>query len=216
MTAPPEQHGETDPPADRRPDDGAGAELSALRRYRAAARQRRASGDQFRRSGLRRSAIMRTGSGPDSRDPQPLASVLRRLTDERGWTRDFAVWSLTNRWPEIVGPQVAVHVVVERFEEEPATGPADSPGNRPQHEATAGAPQQQELLAGPEATEPAHSGGALTLRADSPAWREQIVWNLAALQRRLDEELGRGTVGRIIVLGPEPPRRTYGRRRVTR
>ena len=219
MSAPPQRRGAAEDPGEGG-SAATGAELSALRRYRAAARQRRASGNDLRRGTMRRSTIVRTGSGPDARDPQPLVAVLRRLTDERGWTTDMAVWALSNRWAEIVGPQVAVHVVVERFEPEPP----DDPGSEPEGSrggagrgtrSPAAGPQQQALLGG-AAPQPAPTGGLLTLRADSPAWREQIVWNLAALQRRLDEELGHGVVGRIVVLGPEPPRRAYGRRRVTR
>lgn len=61
--------------------------------------------------------------------------------------------------------------------------------------------------------DPQRSGGLLTLQADSNAWQQQLIWNLPHLQRRLDTELGRGVVGKIVVLGPSRRSRRWGPRR---
>ncbi len=195
--------------ADREPPS---AEAEALARYRAASRRRRkGSGGPDRRRTLR-SGQSATPSGPrpDARDPQRVGDIWRALADTRGWTNDVAVWSLTNRWEDIVGPQVAQHVEVVSFDPTPA-GASDARSGDPR-------PTQQALLPGPDAqrADPrGHTGGTLHLRADSNAWQQQLVWNLAHLQRRLDAELGTGVVGRIVVLGPSVRRPKYGPRRVT-
>lgn len=53
--------------------------------------------------------------------------------------------------------------------------------------------------------------GELTVVADSNAWAQQVRLLSAQLVRRLNEELGHGTVRRVRVRGPEAgPRRTGG------
>jgi len=54
----------------------------------------------------------------------------------------------------------------------------------------------------------------LTVRTDSTAWATQLRLMAATLVRRLNEDLGDGTVTRIIVLGPTAPSWTKGPRRV--
>lgn len=185
-------------------------ESAALARYRAAARRRRAQPDQRRgdplgpgrRATMRRLAGAATGPGPDPRDPQPVGSLWSRFTSAQGWTQEIAVWSLTSRWSELVGPQIAEHVAVVRFDgEEGAPAIAEPPGQTALLPAPAPAPADGE-----------RSGGRLVLQADSAAWQQQLVWGLAHLQRRLDAELGRGVVGSIVILGPQQPR-SGGRRR---
>jgi predicted nucleic acid-binding Zn ribbon protein len=57
-------------------------------------------------------------------------------------------------------------------------------------------------------TQPAHYGdGELVVTADSTAWATQLRLLAANLVRRLNEELGDGTVTRVTVRGPAPPRR---------
>lgn len=172
-------------------------ESAALARYRAAARQQRRSTGDLRRNSVRRGTESRSGPRKDARDPRPLGEVWRSLADQQGWTSDMAVWSLTNRWAEMVGPQVAEHVVVEKFDQTVQVAASESK------------PRQQSLLE--QEPEPS-SGGTLTLRADSHAWQQQMVWALRMLQRRLDEDLGIGVVGRIVVLGPAQPRSAGPRR----
>jgi predicted nucleic acid-binding Zn ribbon protein len=57
-----------------------------------------------------------SGSSPDARDPQLFGSSVERMMRERGWEAPTAVGGLTGRWAEIVGPDVAEHVVPETFE----------------------------------------------------------------------------------------------------
>lgn len=183
------------------------AEAEALARYRAASRRRGgAIGSGRRRSAMRNLGQTRSGPRPDARDPQLLGDVWRSLTDGLGWTNEMALWSLTNRWAEIVGPQVAEHVAVVEFDPTPGA-PADG---------AHGGGDQQGVLVGeapPADAEP--SGGKLTLMADSHSWQQQMIWNLVHLQRRLDQDLGAGVVGRIVVQGPPSGRRKFGERRVT-
>jgi predicted nucleic acid-binding Zn ribbon protein len=51
------------------------------------------------------------------------------------------------------------------------------------------------------------SSGELLVIADSSAWATQVRLLAATLVRRLNEELGHGTVTRVVVRGPAPPRR---------
>jgi predicted nucleic acid-binding Zn ribbon protein len=204
------------------------AEAEALARYRAASRRRRtaAAGPDRRRAVRTGRTATPSGPGPDARDPQRLGDIWRALADGRGWTNEVAVWSLANRWEAIVGPQVAAHVDVVSFDPRPATATATDPtegasvdGASADRGPAAGRGRQQALLPDPEpapAQDRPGTGGTLQLRADSGAWQQQMVWNLAHLQRRLDEELGAGVVGRIVVLGPSVRRPHYGPRRVTR
>jgi len=52
--------------------------------------------------------------------------------------------------------------------------------------------------------------GELVVLADSTAWATQVRLLAPALVRRLNAELGDGTVGRVKVRGPAPPRRRGG------
>jgi len=47
--------------------------------------------------------------------------------------------------------------------------------------------------------------GILTVRAESTAWATQIRLLLPSVMRRLDEELGRDTVTKVVVRGPSGP-----------
>jgi Dna[CI] antecedent, DciA len=49
--------------------------------------------------------------------------------------------------------------------------------------------------------------GELLVIADSTAWATQVRLLAATLVRRLNEDLGHGTVTRVVVRGPAPPRR---------
>jgi predicted nucleic acid-binding Zn ribbon protein len=121
-------------PADERPDlaassggDASGAEASgvdaakeALARARAASRTSAADPRTSSRSTPRRSGSSSfSGSGPDGRDPQLLGSSVEHLMRERGWEQPTAVGGLTGRWAEIVGADVAEHVVPETFDRAP-------------------------------------------------------------------------------------------------
>lgn len=60
--------------------------------------------------------IAYTGAGSDPRDPRALGGLFAKLARKRGWESSLDVAQVTTRWPELVGPDVAAHCVVERFE----------------------------------------------------------------------------------------------------
>lgn len=128
---------------------------------------------------------IRSGPGPDDRDPARLGNAVGQLIRDRGWEAPTAVAHVMGRWVEIVGPEVADHVTPESFE------PA------------AAAP----MAGGGE-------GGRLVLRADSTAWATQMRMLVPTLRRRLDDELGRGIVTKISVKGPTAPSWKSGLRTV--
>jgi predicted nucleic acid-binding Zn ribbon protein len=59
-----------------------------------------------------------------------------------------------------------------------------------------------------------YSAGELTVRADSTAWATQVRLLAPNLVRRLNEDIGDGTVTRVIVLGPHAPTWRKGPRSV--
>jgi predicted nucleic acid-binding Zn ribbon protein len=67
-----------------------------------------------------------SGSARDGRDPALLGDQLDRLLLDRGWKVDVAVGAVMGRWPEIVGPDIAAHVIPVTFDEAVLTVQADS------------------------------------------------------------------------------------------
>jgi predicted nucleic acid-binding Zn ribbon protein len=80
-------------------------------------------------------------------------------------------------------------------------------------------------IVGPEVAQHAHPvsfdrgepgadppGGRLTVRTDSTAWATQVRLLAGTLVRRLNEELGDGTVRVVDVRGPDAPSWRHGRR----
>ena len=63
----------------------------------------------------------------------------------------------------------------------------------------------------PESFDQAETGGRLVVRTDSTAWATQLKLLAPTVVRRLNEELGHGTVTLIEVLGPHLPSWTKGR-----
>ena len=63
-------------------------------------------------------------------------------------------------------------------------------------------------------TPESYADGRLVVRTDSTAWATQMKLLAATVVRRLNEELGEGTIEVIDVLGPHVPRWTSGRLRV--
>lgn len=57
----------------------------------------------------RRPGPVRSGSGPDARDPVPFGQAIRRLVEDRGWQDTTAAASVLARWDELVGPELAGH-----------------------------------------------------------------------------------------------------------
>lgn len=95
----------------------AGVDLARVA-LRAAKEQARARGaaavqkKQARRGGLR------SGARADGRDPLPLGAAISRLITERGWEAPAAVGGVMGRWPQLVGPEVALHCSPERYDED--------------------------------------------------------------------------------------------------
>ncbi|MCG2797698.1 MAG: DciA family protein [Cellulomonas sp.] len=91
------------PPVSTPPEQVARA---ALARARAAARAKGLRpGDRPRRMVAPASGT----AGPDARDPQPLSASARRLAADLGWGQELVAGGLAERWPQVVGAQVAEH-----------------------------------------------------------------------------------------------------------
>ncbi len=69
----------------------------------------------FQRAWQAVSEDIRSGSGPDERDPALLGGAIDRLIVNRGWDLSVATGQLHAGWPTIVGTEVAVHVTIETF-----------------------------------------------------------------------------------------------------
>lgn len=63
-------------------------------------------------------------------------------------------------------------------------------------------------------TPESYADGRLVVRTDSTAWATQMKLLAATVVRRLNEELGEGTIEVIDILGPQAPKWTSGRFRV--
>ncbi|GAA2180281.1 hypothetical protein GCM10009785_10460 [Brooklawnia cerclae] len=57
----------------------------------------------------------RSGSGPDSRDPQPLGRAFGRLVERKGWQTQLGLRQLLTAWSTLVGPTIAEHTQPEAF-----------------------------------------------------------------------------------------------------
>jgi len=64
---------------------------------------------------------------PRRDDPQPLTAAVGGLLSARGWRERAAVGAVFGHWPDIVGPQLALHTKPESFEAGELTVSADSP-----------------------------------------------------------------------------------------
>lgn len=126
-----------------------------------------------------------SGAGPDERDPQTVEATIGRLIADQGWAADVRVHGVFTRWDAIVGRDIALHCRPEAFR----------PGD-------------------PEAADPRERAGRLVVRADSTAWATQVRMLAPTVVRRLNEELGDGTIGIVEVEGPRGPSWRKGRRSV--
>ncbi len=63
---------------------------------------------------------------PRRDDPQPLAAAFGGLLSARGWRQRAAVGAVFGHWPDIVGPQLALHTKPESFDEGELAVQADS------------------------------------------------------------------------------------------
>lgn len=74
----------------------------------------------------RRRSAKRPTASSTSRDPQPVGDAVGELIAQRGWTQDRAAAQVTSQWPQIVGEDLAVHVVPTSFSEGVLVLQADS------------------------------------------------------------------------------------------
>lgn len=107
------------------PDDVGRA---ALRRVRAAARERGAVPGKSRRRGIAGVPAIRggSGSGASARDPQLLGDSLSFLVQGQGWAENVSVGSVVGRWREVVGDDIADHCEPEAFDQRVLTVRASS------------------------------------------------------------------------------------------
>lgn len=71
-------------------------------------RSKRRSGDRSRRRW--------SGSGPDSRDPQPFGLMIGKVVKQHGWEPRISEGTLFGMWPSIVGDDIAAHAEPTRLE----------------------------------------------------------------------------------------------------
>ncbi len=107
---------------------------------------------------------------------------------EKGWSQDIRMHGVFARWATIVGPEVAQHTTPVSFEG--AEGQDDG------------------------AADTTKAGGRLVVRTDSSAWATQMRLLAPTVVRRLNEELGDGTVAVIHVESPAAPSWKHGRRSI--
>ncbi|MEV7560575.1 DUF721 domain-containing protein [Streptomyces sp. NPDC089795] len=105
-----------DPREGRGTPEVSGVDL-ARQALAAAREQARARGNAVGGGKNRRQPGLRSGARADGRDPMPLMAALDRLRTERGWEMPMAVAGVMERWPEIVGPEIAAHCEPERYED---------------------------------------------------------------------------------------------------
>lgn len=91
---------------DRTPADVA---RDALRRARERASQQPAATRGGSRRRPRPGMELRSGPGPDERDPQRFAAAASRLLADRGWQEPLHDAAVFGQWESIVGPEVASH-----------------------------------------------------------------------------------------------------------
>lgn len=102
-------------------DDGVGQEVTdpVLPEAGTAAAAAAAALDRSVRSTPKRAAGKSPGrrrtTGSRSRDPLLVGQAVEDLLAERGWTDDSAIATLVTRWAQIVGPEIADHVVPVSF-----------------------------------------------------------------------------------------------------
>jgi predicted nucleic acid-binding Zn ribbon protein len=97
-------------------------------------------------------------------DPQPFGALLDALVADRGWTAPAAAVGVVDRWPQLVGQQIAARTQAESL-----------------------------------------TDGVLLVRAESTAWATQLRLIAPDILRRLNAELGHGSVVRLDVRGPAAP-----------
>lgn len=59
---------------------------------------------------------IRSGPGPDDRDPATIGGLMNNLMVNKGWDLELATGTLRANWAQIAGADVAGHVTIETFE----------------------------------------------------------------------------------------------------
>lgn len=59
---------------------------------------------------------IRSGPGPDDRDPATIGGLMTNLVLNKGWDLELATGTLRATWPEVAGADIAAHVEIELFE----------------------------------------------------------------------------------------------------
>jgi predicted nucleic acid-binding Zn ribbon protein len=93
----------------------------------AASRQHNQSPDVERSAATPPGQSAAWSARPRRDDPQPLNAAVGGLLSARGWREKAAVGAVFGHWPDIVGPQLALHTKPEHFEAGELTVSADSP-----------------------------------------------------------------------------------------
>lgn len=99
-----------------RPLSGIDLAKAALVRAREQARERGVGSRLGARRGGRSGRARGSGGSREPGDPQPLGEAIDRLLADRGWDVPAAVVGVVERWPEIVGAELAAHCRPEKFE----------------------------------------------------------------------------------------------------
>lgn len=68
----------------------------------------------------------RSGAHPDDRDPQPLGSVLDKVSSQRGWRKQISLSMVLRDWAGIVGTENAEHSEPTQFSDGVLTIQCDS------------------------------------------------------------------------------------------
>ena len=79
---------------------------AALSQAKAAARAKGVAPGAVRRS---RPKVVRSGAGPDARDPMLFGAAIARLVAERGWQDTSSAAGVLANWAQVVGPEIADH-----------------------------------------------------------------------------------------------------------
>jgi predicted nucleic acid-binding Zn ribbon protein len=163
----------TDQPEPVAAGDGADDDAPGVDLARAALAEARERARNTPRRPRRASGAPRARSTGEAGDPQLFGAVLDALVADRGWTAPAAAVGVVDRWPQLVGPEIATRT------------------------------QAESLL-----------DGVLLVRAESTAWATQLRLMAGDIVRRLNVEVGHGTVTRLDVRGPAAPSWTRGPLRV--
>ncbi|MEV4431989.1 DciA family protein [Streptomyces sp. NPDC049585] len=117
MTTPAEQPREGAAPQTSAVPQPSGVDLARVA-LRAAKEQARARGNAVQQKKQARRGGLRSGARADGRDPLPLGAAINRLITERGWETPAAVGGVMGRWPQMVGPEVALHCEPLKYDED--------------------------------------------------------------------------------------------------